>query len=306
MPIPSQTDMFLVTLQQMKPGVEYTRRQIKNEVCRFLQLTPEEMQEKTNSKTPVYESRVGWAISWLNSISLVERVRRGVYRITSTGEEALAKYTSRSEFGDWVYQTAAAKKEVAEPEANTFNPAAPGDTSIIAKTNPEELIAIAEKDLHENLASELMAAIMDIPGREGDTFFEQIVTDLLEKMGYGEGFVTPPSNDHGIDGIIKTDPLGFDPIFIQAKRYSPNNFIGRPAIQGFAGALGSIKRGAFITTSGFYPNAIEYAKHYPNADIILIDGEKLVNLMIDFNLGVSPVRAIEIKRIDTDYFNREE
>lgn len=109
-----------------------------------------------------------------------------------------------------------------------------------------------------------------------------------------------------IDGIIKTDPLGFDPIFIQAKRYSLGNTVGRPAIQEFAGALGPITRGAFITTSRFQDSAYAFAKDYPHADIILIDCAKLTSLMIEYDLGVTLEREIKIKRLDIDYFSRDE
>ena len=123
-------------------------------------------------------------------------------------------------------------------------------------------------------------------------------------MGYGKGNVTSASNDRGIDGIIKTDPLGFNPILIQAKRYAKEHSVGRPEIQSFAGALGAVTRGAFITTSYFTQGAIEFAKSYPHADIVLIDGKKLTELMIQYNLGVSVERDIYIKRIDNDYFEQ--
>lgn len=130
------------------------------------------------------------------------------------------------------------------------------------------------------------------------------MTDLLEKMGYGTGSVTAASHDRGIDGIIKTDPLGFNPILIQAKRYALDHPVGRPEIQGFAGALGAVTRGAFITTSYFSSGAIDFAKSYPHSDIVLIDGKKLTELMIQYDLGVSVERDIYIKHIDSDYFEQ--
>lgn len=136
-------------------------------------------------------------------------------------------------------------------------------------------------------------------------FFEQLVVDLLEKMGYGKGQTTQFVNDGGIDGIITGDALGFDPIYTQAKRYAPGNLVGRPEMQAFAGALGAITRGAFITTSGFKPTAVEFAKSYPHATIVLIDGKRLADLMIRFNLGVAVEKTFEVKRIDIDYFEDE-
>lgn len=92
--------------------------------------------------------------------------------------------------------------------------------------------------------------------------------------------MTPACNDRGIDGIIKTDSLGFNPILIQAKRYRTDHCVGRPEIQSFAGAWGAVARGAFITTSYYLQGAIEFVKNYPHSDIVLIDGKKLTERMI--------------------------
>ena len=157
------------------------------------------------------------------------------------------------------------------------------------------------EDLNDVLASELVQLILD---RE-PSFLEKLVVDLLEKMGYGNGRITQYSGDGGVDGIIATDALGFDPIYTQAKRYAPSSKVGCPEVQAFAGALGSVTRGAFITTSSFTANAIEWARSYPHATIALIDGEKLARLMIKYDLGVAVERALQIKRVDSDYFDEE-
>ena len=126
-------------------------------------------------------------------------------------------------------------------------------------------------------------------------------------MGYGEfradaGKTTSPTNDGGIDGIINEDRLGIDKIAIQAKRYDKSNKIGTPLLQSFVGALigKGLSKGVFITTSSFTSGAIEYAKHQ---SIILIDGDKLADLMIEYNVGTFTSHTYEIKRIDSDYFN---
>ena len=128
-------------------------------------------------------------------------------------------------------------------------------------------------------------------------------------MGYGDfrenaGETTSPTNDGGIDGIISQDRLGLDKIAIQAKRYS-ENVIGRPILQNFAGALlgMGLTKGVFITTSTFTKSAIEYATNQANLTIILIDGDKLADLMIEYNVGTFTSHTYEIKRIDSDYFN---
>lgn len=132
-------------------------------------------------------------------------------------------------------------------------------------------------------------------------------------MGYGgsledEGIVTRYSGDEGIDGIIKQDKLGFDQIYIQAKRWDLETAIGRPEIQKFVGALAGVgaNRGLFVTTARFSAEAVNYARKQHTTKIVLVDGQKLAELMMDHNLGVSPVISYELKRIDSDFFDDSE
>jgi restriction system protein len=141
--------------------------------------------------------------------------------------------------------------------------------------------------------------------------FEKLVVELLIKMGYGgsikdAGKAVEKSGDEGIDEIIKDDKLGLDIIYIQSKRWTDNNAVVRPEIQKFAGVLAGqgAKKGIFITTSYFTRESLEYAPRN-EIKIVLIDGEELGQLMIDYNLGVSTQKIYEIKRIDHDYFGDE-
>ena len=297
MGIPSQTEMLKFVLEIMSDYHQFSRREAANVVCAKLQLSVEEQDQKTSSGVPIYESRTGWAVTWLYAAGCIARVGRGIYVITEKGTSILGENLTAGEFArrlreEISSQTPKEDEQIIEQE------------DLISDTSPMERLDMIVKEMNSQLSHEIMDAIMSIEGRSGDTFFERIVTDLLEKMGYGKGSVTPASNDGGIDGIIKTDPLGFNPILIQAKRYAKEHKVGRPEIQAFAGALGAVTRGAFITTSYFSQEAIEFAKRYPHADIILIDREKLTELMIQYNLGVSVERDIYIKRIDSDYFEQ--
>jgi restriction system protein len=128
-------------------------------------------------------------------------------------------------------------------------------------------------------------------------------------MGYGgsrqdAGRAIGRSGDGGIDGIIKEDKLGLDVIYVQAKRW--DGIVGRPEIQKFAGALQGQRanKGVFITTSHFSREAADYA-NVINSKIILIDGERLASLMVDHNVGVTPVGVYELKRVDSDSFEGE-
>ena len=157
--------------------------------------------------------------------------------------------------------------------------------------------------LNQSLADDLLAEIME---KDSD-FFESLVVKLLVKMGYGgsvsdAGVVTKRSHDGGIDGIIREDKLGFDQIYIQAKRWDPQSTVSRPELQKFSGALRDegASKGLFITTARFSEGAQASAE---KQHIVLVDGQRLTKLMIEYNLGVSPVARYEIKSIDSDFFS---
>ena len=174
-----------------------------------------------------------------------------------------------------------------------------------AQSTPDELIDAAFSDLNNSLAADLL----DTMGAMDPYQFEQVVVDLLFAMGYGgsreeAAQVTKKSNDEGIDGVVNEDRLGLDVIYVQAKRWQGT--IGRKEIQSFVGALAGQQatKGVFITTSGFVQNAWDYAASVAQR-VILIDGQRLAELMIEHHVGVSTVRRIELKRVDTDYFEGE-
>ena len=261
MAIPSQTEMMKYLLEIMANHAEFSRRQAKAEVCMRLNLTRDEQAQKTSSGALVYESRAGWSISWLSDAGYITRLRRGVYTISEAGKAVLTRHLTQDEFAAQLRADRNARLQDTSSTEGTM--AIETDENDMS---PMEVLDSTLQELQDQLAHELMDSIMSIEGRPGDTFFEKVVTDLLEKMGYGKGSVTQASNDAGIDGIIKTDPLGFNPILIQAKRYSLDRVVGRPEIQGFAGALGAVTRGAFITTSRFAIPAVQFAATYPHAD----------------------------------------
>lgn len=156
--------------------------------------------------------------------------------------------------------------------------------------------------IHEEVASELLSRLVG----QDPAFFEGAVVKLLLAMGYGgaggRGVTTDLTNDGGIDGIIDQDVLGLSKVYVQAKRYSPGNSVGRPEVQGFVGALsGKADGGVFITTSHFSAGAIEWVRNVP-ARIILIDGHRLTGLMIEYGVGVQVQRTYRIVEVDEDFF----
>ena len=198
------------------------------------------------------------------------------------------KYQS---FVDFVSPTLVENESIVEEKVN--------------EDTPHESIEKAIRLINSRLSSELIELI----NSKDPKFFESLVLDLLEKMGYAfseeSKIITPYSGDEGIDGIIEEDSFGFNRIYIQAKRWS--NPVGRPEIQKFLGAVTGYggTKGLFITTSRFTKEAIDFVQKHLAVKIILIDGNKLTDLMVKYGLGVSVVKTYELKQIDTDYFEDE-
>ena len=306
MPIPTQTDMNHVVLELMQDGKPRSRAAIRDDVLSMLALTESERVEKTSSGKPVYASRVDWSISYLDRAQLLNRISRGVYEVSQEGREVFASGIDGSELFQRINKIIAErdpwhvtkKPKATSSKANGNNPV--GGTQVItsAVKSPQEQMGDLADEMNDVLGNELLQLIMD----RDPSFFEKVVVDLIAAMGYGKGEVTSRSHDGGIDGLVTTDELGFRPIYTQAKRYGKGNTVGRPMLQSFVGALNGARNGVFITTSSFTKETEEYARNYPNATISLIDGHRLTDLMIKYNLGVATESVIEIKRVDSDYF----
>ena len=167
--------------------------------------------------------------------------------------------------------------------------------------NPVAVLENSARLLNEQLAEELLIAILERPPE----FFEQLIIDVMKAMEYGSGEHVGRSGDGGIDGVIDEDRLGLDKIYLQAKRQSSNNKVSSPAIRGFIGSMAShgATKGVFVTTSEFTKSAIEEARKNLQFRVVLIDGQELARLMIDYDVGVSEQTTWTLKRLDSDYFN---
>jgi restriction system protein len=171
-----------------------------------------------------------------------------------------------------------------------------------SESTPEEILEESYNSIREELSSEILDYIFNC----SPAFFERMVVDLLVTMGYGgsrldAGKAVGRTNDGGIDGIINEDRLGLDVVYIQAKRWQ--NTVGRPEVQSFAGSLEGVRarKGIFITTSDFSQAAWDYVTRIEKK-IVLIDGKRLANLMIEHGVGVTKVAEYVINRVDIDYF----
>jgi restriction system protein len=281
---------------------EHRFRDAIEELADHFNLTEDERKELLPSGTQAtFNNRVGWARTYMKKAGLLESPKRGYFKITDKGMQALSTKptTINVKFLEQYPEFLEFKTK-----SNTKSTTAETDTTLPTEDRtPQEVIEDAYVTIRSGLASDLLEQIME----SSPTFFERLVVDLLVRMGYGgtrqeAGKAVGGSGDEGIDGIINEDRLGLEVVYIQAKRWKST--VGRPEIQKFVGALHgkNARKGIFITTSDFTNGAIQYAEGLSDK-VVLIDGDTLANLMIDNGVGVALEEAYEIKRIDFDYFN---
>ena len=300
MAIPGYQDLMLPLLKLVSDGKEYSLREIIERLAEEFNLSEEDRNEFLPSgQQRVFDNRVNWAKTYLLKAGLLESPKRGCIKISKVGKQFLAdnpyldKLTNKDlmQFESFKEFISRGNEENAAPH--------------IDPKTPTEIIEQKIQEVNEALADELLRKIKG----SSPKFFEKLVIDLLLKMGYGGSEkemaeVVGKSGDEGIDGTIKEDKLGLDVIYIQAKRWEGP--VGRPEIQKFVGALAGkkAKKGVFFTTSTFTDEAKDYVSHLEQK-VVLIDGNKSADLMIKYNVGISVEKVIEIKRIDSDYFEED-
>lgn len=314
MAIPKYDEMYDDFLHAISDGNEYKISDVREKIAQKRQLTAEERTKRLPSNAGImFNSRVSWTKTYLLKAGLLCSERRGYCRITEDGKKLLSEKLDRIDntvlerYKSFQEYIRSAKKNNSEQESVQLyvEKEKQNHSTDILDDVPNELIAKAVEKLNAELADELLNEIMEqTPG-----FFEWMVSHLLEKMGYGVSELelsktNHQSRDGGIDGIIRQDKLGFDKIYIQAKRWDVNTVVSRPELQKFYGALpNSVAHGLFITTSRFSDDAKKYAESREN--IVLVDGMQLAKLMIEHNVGVSVETQYVIKRLDTDFFRDE-
>lgn len=301
-------DQLMRPVLELASKQDITRHIARDAMMDEFNLTPEEREERIKSGALTIGNRTGWAMSHLTKGKLIEKVAKATYRATDKGRNLLKDHAGpltipvmREKVPGFLEAWESASKRNAEKRAQKQTESGDDDSS--GKT-PDEAIDRAVRDLDTSLREEVLEQLYELnPYR-----FEQVVIDVLFAMGYGgsreeAAQVTQKSNDGGIDGIINEDRLGLDVIYVQAKRYQAESTIGRKEIQSFVGALAGqqANKGVFITTSAFKGTAIEYAQNVPQK-VILINGDRLAELMIEHNVGVSTTRTVAIKGLDSDYF----
>jgi restriction system protein len=310
MAIPDYQTVMLPLLKAAA-GEPMQVRDLTRQLSDHFSLTDEERRQLLPSGrgVTVIHSRVGWAKTYLKQAGLLSQPRRGVVELTQRGRELLRMNPAKvdDEFLSR-YPEFEAFRERSRPKSRSGASDlldSPAIQPLSAAGSPDEQIDALSAEIEADVRSTLLSRIVALPPE----FFEQLIVDVILAMGYGgsradAGERIGRSGDGGLDGVIQEDRLGLDQLYLQAKRYQPGNRIGVDAVRSFAGALNDVgaQKGVFITTSGFSPEATAYAKRQQTKRIVLIDGEQLTRLMVQFNVGVRVQRVIEIKRIDLEYF----
>ncbi|MCK0205685.1 restriction endonuclease [Ornithobacterium rhinotracheale] len=299
--IPTFDKIRIPALKFLKTQGEVRFRDFKEPLGRYFNLTDDELKkEYPSGNGEIFLDRISWALSDLFTTSLVERPQRGVYLISTQGKEKLESCTDE-ELNEFIKQKLKEIRNNQETNTNTTD-----NQTIESSETPNESIENSYNYIKNSVTSEILATILSKKPHE----FEHLVVKLLQKMGYGgeiknSGITTQQSNDGGIDGIIKEDVLGFNHIFIQAKRYSINNKVQKPEVQSFVGAVAgtSSKKGVFITTSDFSRGALDYiASLNGSPTVILINGKQLTEYMYEYGLGLQTEKTLKIMKIDSDFW----
>jgi restriction system protein len=280
MPVPEYQTFMAPALRALQDGQPRSIGEVRELVAAEMSITDEDREEVIRSGISVFDSRVGWAVTYMVQAGLIRRPKRAVNQITERGLQVLCDHPDRvdnhilSQFEEF-REFKARTRTTTEQPAETADTAASTGLSV-SKGAPRETIQAAIEENNAAVASDILARIRE----RNPAFLENLVLKVLTAMGYGGAAGSAErlgrSGDEGLDGVIKQDPLGLDRIYVQAKRYAADRTVGRPDIQGFVGALHGAQadRGVFITTSKFSQDAHEYADKV-NARVILIDGAYL-------------------------------
>ena len=310
MALPNYQELFVPVLNSFVKNEELSTAEIRERVAKDIKLTNEQLRERYPSGISIFVNQVGWAIAGLHKAGLLRQVHRSVYQLTDAGKKLQAEGRAAIDIGflqdrypayrKWFQNFKSKAKTRTKPETG-------GTEKLSDSLTPMDRLEEAREQLQDLLEKELYRRMQE---EVSPAMFERIAVDLLKAMGYGKDHaasaeVTGGPNDGGIDGVIREDALGLSKIYIQAKKYAAKYTVNSGKVREFAEAL-SVKKatkGVFVTTSKFAPSAKkEYAER---DDIVLIDGEALVRLMIQYEVGVAR-KDYAIKRVDENYFADEE
>ncbi len=303
MAIPDFQSFMLPLLNFASDEMEHNQSEASNALSKHFSITDSDRKEMLPSgRQTRFDNRIAWAVVYLRKAGFLESPKRGKFKITERGREILMSKPARIDVKFLMKHGDPEFREFHRPSRQNENHEEP-NTEVIR--TPREVMDTGYQELRLDLSQELVNRIKSCSPR----FFEFLVVDLLVAMGYGgsrkdAGEAVGQTGDGGVDGIIKEDKLGLDAIYLQAKRWEGT--VGRPVVQAFAGSLEGhrARKGVMITTSQFSAEALDYVTRIEKK-IVLIDGEELARLMIDYGIGVAEDVNYIIKKLDVDYFEEE-
>lgn len=301
MAVPDFQSIMLPLLKLAGDGQVHNFFDVVEELAKEFDLSEDELSTLIPSGKPRFANRVGWAKTYLKKSGLITYPQRGHLQITQRGLEVLEERPPKIDmellkrFPEYIeFRQGNQKEEDSSDDKDE-------------ELTPEEALENAYQKIRNDLADELLDTILKSP----PVFFEKLVVELLVAMGYGgtqreTARAVGKSGDEGIDGIIDEDKLGLETIYIQAKRWQPTSKVRSPLVRDFVGALTgkNARKGVFITTSDFTDDARNFVAGL-SIKVVLINGERLANLMIDYGIGVTTQINYEIKNLDTDYFGAD-
>ncbi|WP_299005173.1 restriction endonuclease [uncultured Tenacibaculum sp.] len=293
MEIPKFHETFIPILKILSNGETIHHREMSKKIINqfYSDLTKEQLEKKTKSGDTLILNRIAWGKSYLKKGGFIEFPKRGMVKITQKGINSVNKsltlkdVENSSSFLDFYTEEKPSKETTPHK---------------IENASPQDLIDEGFLQIETEVKEELLDKLKSID----PFYFEKIILILLKKMGYGDFIETSKTGDGGIDGIINEDKLGLDKIYIQAKRYGDNK-VREKDIRNFIGAMsGDTQKGVFVTTSTFDDKAVKKASDAHHT-IVLIDGNKLSDLMHEYNVGIQIKSVYEVKELDIDFFENE-
>lgn len=296
-------------LRIMSDGQIRRNAEIRTAVAERTRLTEEDMAEVMSSGEARWANRINWAVFDSMKAGLLVREARGQYKISDEGLRRVSStaeitYQTLMEYESYrAYQnTSKAPKKTVVPGVGPVAAV----SAVVVDSDPSEALEQSANQLSQVVIDEIYRNLLELSPEA----FERLIPFVVRALGYGtdrEDNLKPTqrSGDKGIDGIVWQDALGFDRVYLQAKRYSEGNNVGAPEVQAFSGALGQFRatRGIFITTSTFTTGARAVARDTAHYTLILIDGQRLASLMFEYGVGVQVDRTVVVKKMDQDFFD---
>ena len=295
---------MLPVLQSCADG-EVVTSEVIDALANEFKLTLEEREQLLPSgRQSTFSNRIHWAKGYLKQAGLLTYPARSHFVLTDEGKKVLQSKPDRVDNKFLMQFEAFQEFRTRKGTQSANNAVEEHNADTNENATPDEQLRAAHKAIGDALAADLLARVRDASPQ----FFEELIVELLIGMGYGgtsenAGKAIGKSGDDGVDGVIDQDPLGVDQIYVQAKRNAEGNNIGAGAIRDFFGALNLKKaqKGIFFTTASFTSSAIQTAADL-GIRIVLIDGRRLAELMLRYNIGCEDQEILHIKKIDEDFF----